>query len=194
MALTRAATFPNTTSKYAQSHQRAIAPLLTRLFSSSQTTFLGKEYANRKDNTRKDIEQPNVCIYGTTVPGRLYEGLTPGEISDGFLGRMIVLQSDDPDPAEREVGAPEAPDDLITEIQSWWTRDDMPKREGNIASLLHPLQIVVPMEGDAEAAFKAFRDRCRQHKKRCRRQMNLDAASGSTPRSSTAPPLASPSI
>jgi hypothetical protein len=165
----------NANSKYAASHQRAIAPLLTKLFSSAQTTFLGKEYANRKDNRRQDIEQPNVCIYGTTVPDRLYEGLSPGEIKDGFLGRMIVLQSNDPDPEEQEVLSTAVPEDVVTSVQAWWQRDDIPKADGNIAATRDVLQLLVPMEPEAEQLFKEFRSRCRKYKADNRRGMALDA-------------------
>lgn len=165
----------NTSSKYAQSHQRAIAPLLTKLFSSANTRMLGKEFANRKENRRRDIDQPNVCLYGTTVPGRLYDGLSSEEIRDGFLGRMLVFQSDEPDPMERTVIRHPVPQGIINMVQAWHDRKDMPKADGNVAELRDHLPMTVPFEPDAEAEMVRFNSVCRERKAATRGHNGLDA-------------------
>lgn len=160
-------------SRYAQSHQRAIAPLLTKLFSSANTIYLGKEYAGRKDK-RKDIEQPNVCIYGTTVPSRLYEGLTPGEITDGFLGRMLVFQSDQVDPDPQEAIWKEPPENIVTMVQTWFSRTDLPQASGNVASVTKHIPLTVEYEPEAKKRLKQFEWRCRSLKVKEREQTGLD--------------------
>jgi hypothetical protein len=162
----------NVNSKYAANHQKSIAPTLTKLFSSANTTFIGKEYAG--DTPRRDIVQPNVCLYGTTVPSRLYDGLTPSEISDGFLGRMLVFQSDTPDPHECEVEIQEVPAGIVTMIQAWYGRNDLPRAEGNLAAVIQHVPITVRFEDEAQAEIARFRARCRDHKANNRGPMNLD--------------------
>jgi hypothetical protein len=154
--------FAATSSKYAASHQRAIVPMLMKFFSSAGGVYLGKEYANRKENERKDVIQPNVCIYGTTVADRLFEGLTPAEIGDGFLGRLLVLNSDDDNPRRRKDATPEDPPEaLIEHVRAWWRRDDLPKAKGNIAALLTPVPHLLEALPEATEVFDAFEERCR---------------------------------
>jgi len=71
-------------------------------------------------NKLKRVVNPNLCIYGTTVPGRLFDSLTPEEIEDGFLPRWLLFESDtyDQEPQEKkDVNA----DALIKKIQEWAT-------------------------------------------------------------------------
>jgi hypothetical protein len=163
----------NANSKYAAAHQKNIAPTFTKLFSSANTTYIGKEYSGNRD--REDIIQPCACLYGTTVPSRLYEGLTPGEISDGFLGRMIVMQSDDPDPIERDVvTVTPVPESVISLVQAWHQRQDLPRAEGNLASILTHIPITVQFEPEADAVFAKFKNLCRDRKIENRGQGGLD--------------------
>jgi hypothetical protein len=157
----------NTTSRYAAVHQRAIAPTLTKLFSSASGKMLGKEYAGRKEQ-RKDIDQPNVCMYGTTVPGRLFEGLTPGEIADGFLGRMLVFQSDDPEPKEQDVETSDPPESIVQMVQAWASWQPPAAGGGNIAAAVRHVPYRVQLEAEAVAAIRQFRARCKVYKKETR--------------------------
>lgn len=83
------------TGKNAASYRQTIVQLVMRLYSSSNTKFLGKQYAGGE---RSDIMSPNMCLYGTTVPSKLWSGLSGEEIRDGFLGRMLFFISEDRDP------------------------------------------------------------------------------------------------
>lgn len=146
-------------SRYAASHQKNIAPTFTKLFSSASTTYLGKEYAGGRE--RMDIVQPNVSLYGTTVADRLYGGLTPGEVSDGFLGRMIVFKSEDPDPTPQKVKSNDVPESIVSQVQAWWSRQDLPRAEGNIAAVTRHTPITVEIEPEADAEFGRFAVECR---------------------------------
>lgn len=161
--------------KYAPSHIRNIMVLLTKLYSSASTRYLGKEYADQKINPRKDIIQPNVCIYGTTVPSKLYSAITPDEVRDGFLGRLLVFHSmnPDPDPCKRMIA--DVPDSLVASIQGWWSRKDLPVADGNVAMHLENNPILVPFEEDAEKVFDDFGRYSRVEKKKCRDGSGLDA-------------------
>ena len=77
----------------------AIASLLTELYSTASSTLMGQQYSNRQTNAKRiDIEQPCVCVLGSTVPDRLYNAVSKDEILDGFLTRWIFFESDDYDP------------------------------------------------------------------------------------------------
>lgn len=163
----------NANSKYAATHLRGIAPTFTKLFSSANTTLIGKEYAGR-DNPRKDVVQPNVCLYGTTVPERLYEGMSVSEITDGFLGRMMVFQSDDSDPIDRDAVASEPPESVVTAVTAWANRRDMPQAKGNIAAVVQHTPITVPFDPEAVSVFNRFRAACRERKTEHRGDNGLD--------------------
>ena len=77
----------------------AISSLLTELYSTASSTLMGQQYSNRQTNAKRiDIDQPCVCVLGSTVPDRLYNALSKDEILDGFLTRWIFFESEDIDP------------------------------------------------------------------------------------------------
>lgn len=87
--------------KNAPSHTRDIMPLLTKLFTSANTIYHGMEYSDRTKGleSKKDIEQPCVCVLGSSVPERVYNAITLDDICDGFLPRWIIFESDDISPS-----------------------------------------------------------------------------------------------
>jgi len=69
-------------------HLASIVPILMKLYSCAKSTYYGKEYAKQE---RKVIVQPCCCLYGTTTPEKLCEGISPAEIEDGWLGRVLIF-------------------------------------------------------------------------------------------------------
>jgi hypothetical protein len=50
-------------------HITEILDNMTELYTAAGSVFLGAEYANRDGtNERRDINQPCLCVYGTTTP------------------------------------------------------------------------------------------------------------------------------
>lgn len=141
---------------------RSVPVILTKLFSSAGGLMLGKEYANPKINPRQDILQPNVCLYGTTVPNRLARGITPEEIQDGFFGRILVWQAHDqsPEPAKLAGHLP-PPEPVVDWVQRWQALDTKPKKGGNISRALGNEPLVLTYEPDANAIMEAFAASCR---------------------------------
>jgi predicted transcriptional regulator len=139
----------------AANYQRAIPVALTKLFSSASTLYMGKEYAS-DDFPRKDIDQPNACVYGTTNPTTLLRGITTSQIRDGFLGRMLVFQSDRHllDPAGNKPTPP--PADLVAHVQAWFQRRITPPDGGNLEAFTAAHQITVPNDPRAERIFLDF--------------------------------------
>ena len=165
--------FANIKSFGAAPHLRAIPSTLTKLFSSANTLFLGKEYAAID---RKDLPQPNVCLYGTTVSGKLYDNLTPDEIRDGFLGRMLVFQTLEDDPLERDdAGSNVVPKKLTDTIRCWYERKTASPGTGNIEAITDANPITVTIEPGAATEFKLFQARCREEKARYRDDSGFDA-------------------
>lgn len=82
-------------------HRREIMTQLTTLWSSADSLVVGTEYANQKDRPRKDINEPCVCVYGSTVPQSFWTAMQSGNVSDGSLARFLVMQSECNFPDER---------------------------------------------------------------------------------------------
>lgn len=161
-------------SKSAQSYQRQIPSTLTKLFTSASSVCMGREYA---DGERDNIIQPNACVYGTTVPGRLYEGITSRDITDGFLGRMLVFETTDHDPDRRyDAARTDPPQALIDKVVAWsqWT-PPIPDGVGNIESLRKPHPIVADIDESAAKAFINFDEETRRIKRKLTDGKGLNA-------------------
>ena len=105
-------------SQKASSSAQKIIPMLMRMFTSSTSIYEGKTYAS-KENARQPIDQPHLCLYGTTVPGRLYEGMDSSEMADGWLGRVLVFQSSDDPLRNRHAAIDDSiPQSLIDKVRA----------------------------------------------------------------------------
>lgn len=99
-------------------HYRAdIMTKLTTLWSSAHTYLQGQERSELREESgkRQDIDQPCVCVYGSTVPERFWEAIASGAISDGSMARWLVMPvaEDYPErnraPADPRAGMPSVP-------------------------------------------------------------------------------------
>jgi hypothetical protein len=109
--------FLQSTNNSRNSHLSNIVSVLLKLYNSANQVYKGKIFA---DTTKTvSVKQPNLCIYGTTVPETLYDGLTKENISDGFLSRMMIFETDTPRPARNrklKIGTP--PVEIIDQIKA----------------------------------------------------------------------------
>jgi 5S rRNA maturation endonuclease (ribonuclease M5) len=88
----------------AQAHYKKIATELTKLFSSADSTYLGKQYANTDGKRpRIDINQPCVNLYGATNLTSFIESLNSGQFSNGFLPRFLPISVEN----ERKIPLPD---------------------------------------------------------------------------------------
>ena len=122
-----------------------ISTALMKLYSSADTVFRGKAYADNKRNA--EIDQPCVSLYGLTVPENLYDSLTVENLSDGFLARLMIFEVSDNPPRQRVPQRPVPPS--IIEAAQWW---DGFNRGGNLAKQ-HPEPVVVEYTDEAGAIF-----------------------------------------
>lgn len=130
--------------------QKSILTYLTKLWSSANTIFLGKEYANQKDHPRRDLHQPHVCIYGTTVLDTFTRGLSGAEVRDGFLPRFLIFRGDDK--AKRikrtEHGVPAH---LVDWVKAWSTVRPREGAGGNLDPMTRAHRIDFANEESAAA-------------------------------------------
>lgn len=145
-----------TTSRNAGTHEIAIPTVLMKLFSSANTTFHAKTYADKKLN--KIIEQPNACMLATSVESNFYKHITKEAVDDGLLNRIIFLKSTEPDPAMRDIKNFDPPEKLVQEFKEW---EAMPYRldGGNLANV--GTEVAPPMPrivGYADKAKEIFKD------------------------------------
>ncbi len=124
----------------APTHVKDMAETLLNLYTSSSSTFYRRERAENRDKNKKggenladSVEQPCLCIYGTTTPRRFLGALTSGQLVDGLAGRLLFVESTDPDPDIRDVyeGTEPAPV-LLTWAKEWASIPKNPHATGNL--------------------------------------------------------------
>lgn len=100
-------------------HREEIWTFITELYTSSDSVFLGSEYADQNAKPRGDIEQPCLCIWGVTVPGAFWNALGSGDKEDGSLARFLIFKATDDYPdRNKQAGHIEVTESLIAALQS----------------------------------------------------------------------------
>ena len=136
---------------------------MTELYTAAGGIFLGAEYANRDgQNERRDINQPCLCVYGTTTPMHFWNALQGSNVVDGSLARFIILPTEDDYPEENaDAGIRVSPPALARQSAPHRRRrrppaggqsDRQDRRAGNRASI----RMTVPMQPGAKDAFRAL--------------------------------------
>lgn len=121
------------TNSNASSFQREIISNLLKLYSSSGSVYLGKEYADKKANKTQQIVNPCACLYGTTTPEAFYASMTSAGVLDGTLPRMIMMEAS-PGLPDRQRPVYDYNLDIITEkLQAI---DNRNSDKGNLAGVL----------------------------------------------------------
>ncbi len=135
-------------------HQVAV---YLKLYGASGGTYYGKTYAAREGAR---VEQPCLCLWGTSVPSKVFDSMTSEQVNDGFLSRLLVFESDDPDPLFRRVPVDRAapPSGLVTKLRRWAELDGL---AGSLPADSVPEPRVVPISAEAEAIFDALADEMR---------------------------------
>lgn len=147
----------------ASGHRRSVIPYLMRLTGSANSVLLGKEYT---DDSRKDIIQPHVCVYGTTVPDVFYQSISTAEIRDGLLGRFLVFRVWDDDPNVNDVKMQPMPAALIEQTQEWVQfQPEPPLETGDIQRHTGAHQITIPTDPKAQTIYLDFRSDIRRRRK-----------------------------
>ena len=142
-------------------HITDILDNMTELYTSAGGIFLGAEYANRDGlNERRDINQPCLCVYGTTTPLHFWNALQGSNVVDGSLARFIILPTAEDYPEENlSAGVRRAPPSLIASLKQ--ITEGGGHSRGNLAGVLSGPEtavdpMVVPMLAEARDAFHAL--------------------------------------
>ena len=140
-------------------HLTAILDNMTELYTAAGSVFLGAEYANRDGhNERRDINQPCLCVYGTTTPVNFWNALQGSNVIDGSLARFIIVPTEDDYPEENpDTGIRVPPASLVDGLRLVAAGGG--RQTGNLAgrtagpeTAVDPM--VVPMQAGAKDAFR----------------------------------------
>ena len=129
------------TSKTAASFEREVTTILKIQWSHAGRVMRGREYADQRQRPRQDIQFPCMSMLGSSTPGRFYSSITPNEIEDGTLNRLLTVRSANyPDvPIHRE---PVPVPDVIT---NWLTAandiEPIPMTKQTIEQLHQPRSV-----------------------------------------------------
>lgn len=114
----------NIAMKSAGGYQREIVDYIIELYGRSGGTFRGRQYANEKLNPQVILEQPHLCVLGSTIPERLQAACTSDEIVDGFLNRWLVFATSQRPEKQKGKGLTTPPGALVDEVNSWLARHE----------------------------------------------------------------------
>jgi hypothetical protein len=139
-----------------------IKSLLMRLYGAANGPFSGKIYADKDKNTT--IQQPNLSIYGTTVPCTLYESMNMGQVTDGFLSRLLVFETAENDPRRQKIKIKGVPETIIKKISEWGQVGINKYAPGNIERITIPSPVFVPCSDEAREYFDNFEEDLRSYR------------------------------
>jgi len=102
-------------------HLYEVVTVLTKLYTSASGTFQSDRYADvRATASGKNIENPHVSVWGTSVPRHFFESLTLDAVEDGFIGRNLIFSSrEHPDREIVRFGEPAQ--EIVDEVARWRT-------------------------------------------------------------------------
>lgn len=100
--------------KNAAGHEQELLTNIMQLFSSANTIYRGKKFAQQDGVT---LKQPCLCINGYTTPGRFYESISSDEALDGFLSRWLVFEGNSEPTINKKAGIYEVPKELADRVK-----------------------------------------------------------------------------
>ena len=142
------------------SPQHAIKPALLELWSSANARWVGKQRVPKDGKSETPpvvIDNPHLCLYSTSQPQILFEGLTRNDLRDGWLARnLFFISTTRPMPQFKEEQP--VPNSIRAVVFAY--KDEEVKVEGGGGQRNCPDSIVtVPTDEEAAAVFAAFNDR-----------------------------------
>ena len=125
--------------------------MLTKLFSGTDRPEI-KNYANGDAIT---VPWSHLSFYGASTPERFWESLTPGEVLDGFLARVLVFESRHDAPFPKSILAFNSSPLLVDKIDRIWAiKTELEQSSGNIERIPRPK--IIPQTDEARACFQEY--------------------------------------
>jgi hypothetical protein len=148
------------TTKKGGVHLYNVVSVLLKLYSSADEIYYGKVYAATDRDNQVKINQPNLCILGSTSPDTLYKGLNYEAASDGFLSRMMIFETDNSlmRKERRKALLKKTDKGLIDKIKALEARPINVKPEGNLDAVDNPNPKIVEIDENSQTMLDEFDD------------------------------------
>jgi hypothetical protein len=140
-------------------HLYNIASVLLKFYSKAGSVFRSKAYADAKRNV--EIQQPHVCLYGTTVRMNFWRSMDADALEGGFLPRLLIFESRD-DPTPGGATACDPPPE-VTEFFAFWAHRKV--GQGNMEAT-YPNPMVIPCTAEAKGILDDLRGSQKGEQKR----------------------------
>lgn len=121
------------------------------------TMTLTKTQAAGSQPSERVIHNPAISILGATTPATFYGNLTDDLVQDGFLGRLIVVESSQPRQLARFVDQTDPPERIV----EWCKAVHAPsQRQGNLAEVslaeMPATTVAMTIGAECEDLMRAF--------------------------------------
>jgi phage/plasmid primase-like uncharacterized protein len=171
-------------SKNVAEHSAKIIPELMSLYGQAGSYVQEKRRADHRTAASQPaiIQNPNLSLYATTVPGRLTDSLSKDEVEDGLLSRFLVFETDCNDQVyadpETILSKETIPDSIFERINLWQSRkthqQDTDLEDLTEASFIPCDPIVIHTTPEADAILATATERFNKFKL-ASRKLGLDA-------------------
>ena len=142
----------NMLGRNAPVHMKSIKDILIEVSTKAYGMLRKKERAiEDKDSKYENVDQPCLGMYGTAQPDVFYGALSSSHASDGFYPRLLVFETADNYPVERELVYTPPPEELLDacrQIEAWPTNVNC---QGNLDNRILPR--TVPFSAEARRVY-----------------------------------------
>lgn len=142
-----------TTTAQGSAHMRNVPVVLMKIYSGSGGLMKLGGYVDPKRNF--EVNQPHLTVFGTTVVESLANALTPEQLTDGFISRLLFFMTENrPDhvePVHRALAA-----SILDEVTLW---RQFYEDRGNLMPE-NPDPRALKYKSDAASVLKEYRKSC----------------------------------
>jgi hypothetical protein len=152
-----------TINKSKDARYESVMSTLLTMYSSANSIFPMRRRAGRESPGA--IDQPCLIVYGTAIPTHYYGALSERMLTNGFVARMIVVES-----GRRSTGQEPKILDIparVLETAAWWA--NFRPGTGNLEAW-HPVPATVEYTEEARQVFIAGRLECEAEYSRAEQQ------------------------
>jgi hypothetical protein len=127
-------------------HKAEIMKNFMTAYSRSNSSWLGTDYANRKENPRTTISNPHLCLYGISTHQTFFDALSSSNGGDGSIARMIFFDIGEkaPRPQKQPGLMIPLPSELAEEIKTFASIG------GDSGQNLNPDPVIMPFDPEVD--------------------------------------------